>query len=140
VPTPHYLCPASASAPAPAESMARAALRLGAHALALLVLASGAPASLSARLNYALPAARRRVDRAMHSLGLFRCGAVVELGNMLASDFCVVCGLIERSFVRVMQWLCFRLSVPTTTGTNTARVSSGAGRIPLLRGWRTGTN
>jgi len=37
-----------------AESMARAALRLGARALALLVLVSGAPASLSARLNSAL--------------------------------------------------------------------------------------
>jgi len=54
---PTLFMPASASAPA--ESMARAALRLGARALALLVvLVSGAPASLSAvssaRLNSAL--------------------------------------------------------------------------------------
>jgi hypothetical protein len=54
---PPLFMPASASAPA--ESMARAALRLSARALALLVvLVSGAPASLSAvssaRLNSAL--------------------------------------------------------------------------------------
>ena len=47
--------------------------------------------------------------------------------------------LPNHSFVRVMQWLCFRLSVPTM-GTNTVRVSSGAGRIPPLGARRTGTD
>jgi hypothetical protein len=77
----------------PGRSMARAALRLGDRALALLVLVSGAPASLSALAcllgtsEIMLCGCARRVDRAIHTLGLFRCGALVELGNIPASDF-----------------------------------------------------
>jgi hypothetical protein len=117
---------------------------LGARALALVVvLVSGAPASLSAVSSARLNSALRLLPPCWSSgpfAGLFRSCALVELGNILASDFfCVVCGLIDRSFVRVMQWLCFRLSVPTM-GTNTARVLSGAGRIPPLGARRTGTD
>ena len=137
---PHYLCPPRPRPRAPGRIDGAGGAPIGrprARAPRPRVRCARLPLGTS-EFCFAV-ASCRRVDRAIHSLGLFRCGALVELGNILASDFCVVCGLIERSFVRVMQWLCFHLSLPTM-GTNTARVSSGAGRIPPLGARRTGTN